>query len=319
MAHRNARTTVRVRSELVEMVKRGLSVASAAAACGMSRQTAYKWLKRHASGEGLEDRSSRPRRMPRLSGPAVVALVLGERQRTGDGPAVIAGRLGLVRSTVWNILRRAGVSRLPREPKEPIVRYERARPGELLHIDIKRLPRIGSVPGHRATGDRRTTNRKAQKGTGYTYVHVAIDDRTRLKYVEELNTQQAVDAVAFLRRAYSWYASMGIRIERTLTDNGPCYRSDDWQAACIRLRIKPRYTRAYRPQTNGKAERAIRTMLAGWAYGPTYQNNNERSSSLTAYVDWYNTRRYHTAINATPWQRAASDLQAVNNLSEHYS
>lgn len=317
--HRNARTTLVVRKEIYELVEAGVAKSAVARRYGVSRQTVHKWWKRYVEGDReLRDRSSRPRRMPRLTAPARVAQVLEVRRRTGDGPAVIAGKLGMAWSTVWKILRREGVSRLPRQPRPPVVRYERARPGELLHIDVKKLPRIGAVPGHRVTGDRTNKNRQATSGRGYDYVFVAIDDRTRVAFAWTYDTETAIDSVDFLKRCYRWYASLGIDIERVITDNGVGFKNL-WKATCADLGITPKYTRPRRPQTNGKAERFIRTMLAGWAYADVYHSNGERLAALPSWVDAYNTQRYHTATRSTPWQRALSDLATVNNVCEHYT
>jgi transposase InsO family protein len=318
VVHRNARTTVRVRREMVNAVRFGMPVAEVARRFGVSRPTVYKWLDRWRRGASLEDRSSRPRRMPRMTPQLIADWVIALREATGDGPAVIAGKLGMAWSTVWKILRRAGKSRLPRQPRPPVVRYERSRPGELVHVDVKKLPRIGAVPGHRVTGDRTNQHRKATSGSGYDYVFVAIDDRTRVSFAWIYDAENALNAVDFLHRAHAWYRANGIRIERVLTDNGVGFKND-WKAACGGLGIAPKYTRPYRPQTNGKAERLIRTMLAGWAYASVYLSNSERVSALAAWIDAYNTRRYHTGIRTTPWQRAQADLAAVNNVCEHYT
>lgn len=318
MGHRNARTTFRVRREMVNAARFGMPIAEVARRFGVSRPTVYKWLERWRRGESLRDRSSRPRRMPRLTPAAVAARVLAMRAASGDGSAVIAGKLGMAWSTVWKILRRAGVNRLPRQPRPPVVRYERDRPGELVHIDVKKLPRIGTVPGHRVTGDRSNKHRKATSGSGYDYMFVAVDDRSRVAFAWNYDTETGPDSVDFLKRCYRWYSSIGIDIERVITDNGVGFKRL-WKAACADLGITPKYTRPYRPQTNGKAERFIRTMLAGWAYADVYQNNGERLAALPSWIDAYNTQRYHTATRSTPWQRAQSDLAAVNNLCEHYT
>jgi len=208
-------------------------------------------------------------------------------------------------STVSGILTRVGLGKLWRlEPLEPPNRYEKQRPGELVHVDVKKLGRIGR-PGHRVNGDRRTRSR----GIGWEYVHVAIDDATRLVYVEVLDDEKAVTAVGFLRRAVAHYAAFGIRVERLMTDNGNAYRSAIHALACKALGLKHLRTQPYRPRTNGKAERFIRTMLAGWAYGAIYRTSDERHRALTGWLDFYNRRRPHRSLNhQTPTER----LQALN-------
>jgi transposase InsO family protein len=285
---------------------------------GVSHETARRWAQRFAVGESLQDRSSRPRRMPRLTPPAVARVVLEARRETGLGPAMLQGYLGMAGSTIHKILRRAGVSRPPRVPREPARRYERARPGELVHVDVKKLPRIGTVPGHRVTGDRRTSHAKATSGAGYDYVQVCIDDRTRLSHAVLMEDETTVSCVAAFEASAAWFARNGIRIERVMTDNGSGYKKR-WREAIQALGMQTRYTRPYRPQTNGKAERLIQTLLREWAYGPTYHGNAARCAALPGYLDHYNTRRYHTSCKSTPWQRAASDLARVNNVRGHYS
>ena len=256
--------------------------------------------------------------MPRLTGAQLSDLILEARRQTGFGPAVLAGYLGIAASTIWKVLKRAGVSRLPRAPREPIRRYERERPGELLHVDVKKLARIGPVPGHRITGDRSNKNKLATTGRGYDYVQVAIDDRTRVAHAVLMPSERSEDVIAALRQSVDWFARNGIRIERVITDNGTAYKQR-WRNACADLGIAPKYTRVGRPQTNGKAERLIRTMLAEWAYRPIYDSNATRCNALPHWLDQYNTRRYHTSTRSTPWQRALSDLAAVNNVCEHYT
>lgn len=318
MLHRNARTTVRVRIELCRMIESGVPVARAAARCGTSRQTAYKWLRRWRAGDRqLLDRSSRPRRMPRLTPPQVAKIVLEARRETGLGPAMLGGYFGLAASTVHKILRRAGKSRLLRQEREPANRYERERPGELVHVDVKKLPRIGVVPGHRVTGDRSNQHRKATSGRGYDYVQICIDDRTRLKHAVIMDDETSASCIAAFEQSRTWFERNGIRIERVMTDNGSPYKKR-WREALQAHGIQARYTRPYRPRTNGKAERAIRTMLAEWAYVRPYNGNAARRAALPRYLDHYNTRRYHTSCKSTPWQRAASDLARVNNVRGYY-
>jgi transposase InsO family protein len=224
------------------------------------------------------------------------------------GP-VIAHRLRMPRSTVSRILRRHGQARLPpRVPPEPIVRYERARPGELVHVDVKKLVRIGR-PGHRVHGDRRTR----VTGIGWEFVHICIDDATRLAYVEVLDDELGLTAAGFLRRAVAWFGRRGIRVERVLSDNGSCYRADVHRAAAAALGIKVKFTRAYRPQTNGKAERFIQTMLREWAYAATYQTSLHREQALRPWLRYYNLHRPHMALDGrTPILRL-NNLVSLHN------
>jgi transposase InsO family protein len=214
--------------------------------------------------------------------------------------AEIAETLAMPHSTVSGILTRIGLGKLWRlEPVEAANRYERQRPGELIHVDVKKLGRIGR-PGHRVNGDRRTRVR----GVGWEYVHVAIDDATRIPYVEVLDDETALTAVGFLRRAVAHYAAHGIRVEQVMTDNGPCYLSIAHALACKTLRLKHIRTRPYRPRTNGKAERFIRTMLSGWAYGAIYANSDERRRALPGWLDYYTRRRPHRSLRRqTPLER----------------
>jgi transposase InsO family protein len=230
---------------------------------------------------------------------------------------MLAGYLGIAASTIWKILRRAGISRTPRAPREPVRRYERARPGELVHVDVKKLGRIGAVAGHRITGDRRSHARVATAGRGWDYIQVVIDDRTRLSHAVIMPDETTVSCAEAFEQSAKWFADNGIRIERAMTDNGAPYKKR-WREALQRLGAEPRYTRPYRPQTNGKAERFIRTMLREWAYVSAYNGNTERCSALPKWLDHYNTRRYHTSCKSTPWQRATSDLATVNNVRGHY-
>jgi transposase InsO family protein len=286
-----------------------MTIASAAATVGCSRQTGSKWVNRERRGEGLEDRSSRPHRSPRRVSEAVEQAVLRARVELRAGPHVIGWATGVAASTVHAILRRHGVSRLePRAPRGEIVRYERERPGELVHVDVKKLGRI-IRPGHRVTGDRR---QRAMGKAGWQYLFVAIDDATRLAFARLYPDESAASATAFLADCHRFYRRHGIRIERVLTDNGKCFKRR-WQHACAELEIGVRKTRPYRPQTNGKAERLIRTLLERWAYAYTYDNEHERARALPAALDSYNRYRPHRALSGqTP-------LQRVNDLSGTYT
>jgi transposase InsO family protein len=233
--------------------------------------------------------------------------------------AEIAECLGMAASTVSGILTRIGMGRLGRLGLEPAQRYERARPGELLHIDVKKLGRIAragyTVLGGRAARATKGYHRKSSQ-LGWEYVHIAIDDATRLAYVEVLSDEKATTAIAFLRRAVAHYKAHGITIERLITDNGSAYRSKVHAIACRLLGIRHLRTRPYRPQTNGKAERFIRTLLAGWAYGAIYRSSAERHAALDGWLDWYNTRRPHSALSHKP---PTARLHELNNLLGSYS
>jgi transposase InsO family protein len=261
--HANARTCPRSRRLVVERVEReGWTLAAAAEAAGVSVRTISKWRRRFREEreQGLLDRCSAPASVPSRTGEGRVAMIAGLRRLRMTG-AEIAEILGMPVSTVSGILTRIGLGKLWRlEPLEAANRYEQKRPGELVHVDVKKLGRIAR-PGHRVHGDRRTRVR----GVGWEYVHVAIDDATRLAYLEVLEDERATTAVGFLRRAVAHFAAFGIRVERLMTDNGNPYRSAIHALACKALGIKHLRTRPYRPRTNGKAERFIRTMLGGWA------------------------------------------------------
>lgn len=284
--HKNARSCPASRELLVNRVlKQGWKVTQAAEAAGLSKRTAYKWLQRcKAEGlSGLGDRSSRPVRQPTRTPEACRQRIVAMRRERMVG-AEIACRLQMSRSTVARILKQEGLSRLRSlEPSEPVRRYEKKYPGELLHLDIKQLGRIRRV-GHRITGNRRDTS----PGAGWEYVHVCIDDASRLAYVEVLPTQRQGDAAGFLKRAVAWYASQGIRTQRILTDNGNCYRSHRFADACQHLGLKHSFTRHYRPQTNGKAERLIQSLLREWAYRFVYPNSRDRRRRLADYIHFYN-------------------------------
>jgi len=293
--HRNARTTPKARALIVQRVDdHGWSVEETAKAFGVSRRTVYKWRARYrAHGlNGLDDRSSVPRRSPRRTAADREARIVQLRGTRLTGQA-IAQRVRVPRATVGAVLRRHGLGRLPAvTPPEPVRRYERARPGELLHVDIKSLGRIGQV-GHRIHGDRRTRIR----GIGWEHVHVCVDDRSRVAYVELLPTLGYPDAVGFLERAVAWFAAHGVRAEQVLTDNGSAYLSHAWRAACARLGVRHKRTRPYRPRTNGKAERFIQTLLREWAYRRAYATSARRRRALAPWLRFYNAKRPHTALN----------------------
>jgi transposase InsO family protein len=290
--HKNARLTPYARQCALTRVRAGVPVTQVAAALAVSRQTIYKWLRR---SEELATRSSRPRRSPTRLPRYQRRQIHRRRQQRWSGVR-IAQYYQLPRSTVGHELRRQGLGRLPRvDPPRRIVRYERDHPGELVHLDVKKLGRIQRV-GHRIHGRRAGKAR----GQGWEYVHVAIDDHTRLAYSEVLPDETAATAAAFLTRAVAWYAALGIPVERILTDNGSCYRGLPFLEQAFALGISQRFTRPYRPQTNGKAERFIRTLLAEWAYVRAYGHSVWRTRALASYLSFYNTERRHTALGDRP-------------------
>ena len=307
--HANAVLTVRQRQRLVDLVAAGVTVTAAALMVGCSRQTASKWVQRARRGEGLRDRSSRPHRSPRRTPALVEHAILRARFELREGPHMIGWTLGIAASTVHAVLRRHGRSRLVvRQPREEVVRYERSRPGELVHVDIKKLARI-LRPGHRVTGDRRD---QAKGKAGWQHLFVAIDDHSRLGFAAVYPDETAQSAISFLGELVRFYAAHAISVERVLSDNGACFKRR-WYEACATHEIAVRKTRAYRPQTNGKAERFIRTLLERWAYAYSYQNESERLAALSPALDFYNRFRPHRALgNLTP-------LQRVNNLPGTYS
>ena len=325
--HANARLSLKGRELLVDRVETaGWSLMSAAEAAGINDRTARKWLARHrAEGrEGLLDRSSAPTVVANRTEEHTVEVIAALRRLRLTG-AEIAECLDMALSTVSGILTRIGLGRLGRVGLEPAQRYERARPGELIHIDVKKLGRIHDGAGHRFTGrpgQRRAAGSRTdahgvrRNRVGWEYVHVAIDDATRLAYVEVLANERAPTAIGFLRRAVQHFASYGIRTERLITDNGSAYRSTVHAIACRALGIRHLRTRPYRPQTNGKAERFIRTMLDGWVYGAIYRSSDERNAALPGWLDFYNRRRPHGALSHKP---PIARLNELNNLLGSYT
>lgn len=300
--HKNARLTLARRLEMVQdMTVRGLSAPEAAEQHGVTAATARKWLGRYlASGEAaLADASSRPRCSPRAI-EVTKALAVVELRRKRLTQARIATALGISKSTVGRVLARAGLSRLADlEPSQPVQRYEHAAPGDLLHIDTKRLGRI-ERPSHRVTGDRRDRVRHI----GWEMLFVAVDDHARIAFTDMYPDETWPHAVQFLRNAASYFASLGVKIRRVLTDNGSPFRSKQFAQACHELGIRHKFTRAYRPQTNGKAERFIQSALREWAYGFTYGHSAERTAALDFWVHHYNWHRPHQGIGgAAPMSR----------------
>jgi transposase InsO family protein len=284
------------------------TLTKAAGAAEVSVRCARKWVGRYrAEGElGLLDRSSAPNSIPHRTDEQRIQAIAALRRLRFTGPE-IAEILGMALSTVSGILTRIGMGKLGRLGLEPARRYERERPGELIHIDVKKLGRIQAGAGHRVTGRRgrytgmRTDAEGARRNTvGWECVHVAVDDCTRLAYAEVLGDEKAKTVVAFLRRAIEFFRSHGMVVEQLLTDNGSGYRSAIHAIACRALGIRHLRTRAYRPQTNGKAERFIRTMLAGWAYGASYRHSSERTAALDGWLWHYNHHRKHSALGHKP-------------------
>jgi transposase InsO family protein/transposase len=306
--HGNARLSPIGRRLLVDRIEReGWSPRAAAEAAGCSERTARKWLARWRceGGFGLVDRSCAAGVVANRTSEDRVEVIAALRRLRFTGPE-IAETLDMALSTVSGILTRLGMGKLGRLGLEPAVRYERSRPGELVHVDVKKLGRIERGAGHRATGRRHYTPRLTAKsgrrhGTaGWDFVHIAIDDHSRLAYAEVLPDEKGVTAVGFLRRALAFYAQHGITVERVLTDNGTAYRSAVHALACRALGLRHLRTRPYRPQTNGKAERFIRTMLGGWAYGAIYASSTERTRALDGWLWHYNHRRQHAALGHQP-------------------
>ena len=308
--HANAALSLNGRRRLSRsVVEHERTLTEAAEAAGVSVRCARKWVGRYRNeGElGLRDRSSAPRRIPHRTSPQRVDAILALR-RVRFTAAEIAECLGMALSTVSAILTRSGMGRLGRIGLEPAQRYERARPGELIHIDVKKLGRIeGGVGlrfigrlGARRSGTQIDRNGVRRNLTGWECVHIAVDDCTRLAYAEVLPNEQATTIVGFLRRAVAFYVRHGITVERLLTDNGSGYRSTIHAIACRSLGIRHLRTRAYRPQTNGKAERFIRTLLNGWAYGAIYRTSAERTAALDGWLWHYNHRRRHSALGHQP-------------------
>jgi transposase InsO family protein len=310
-SHKHARLTAKGRALLVSRVlDEGWTAAAASQAAGVSKRTGFKWLARFKAegAAGLADRSSRPLRCPRSLSTDEQSELEGLRRRRWPlwRIAMQAGR-GV--ATVSRCMKRLGLSRLKSlEPPVPVVRYERAAPGELLHIDTKRLGRIDGV-GHRITGDR-TLNRNC--GIGWDMVHLAIDDHSRVSFAQVLSDEKAVSCVQFLRQAVAYYASLGVRVQRVMTDNGKGFKNA-FRAACDELGLRHIKTRPYTPKTNGKAERFVQTSLREWAYARPYVSSAQREAALQPFLHRYNWHRPHCALNRLP---PMSRIPAMNNLLE---
>ncbi len=306
-AHSRAKTTPRSRELIVDRVQaEGWSRRQAAQALGLSVRTVAKWLRRYREEglPGLRDRTSRPRSSPTATSEILRKRVFELRQKRLTG-LEIAQTAGLPKSTVGRLLRRAGLGRLTAlTPPEPVLRYELPKPGDLLHIDIKKLGRIVGGPGHRAHGDRRTRKR----GVGWEHIYVCIDDHSRLSYVEPLKAEHRDVAAGFLDRAIAWFKASGIQPKRLLTDNGFVFRSHAFRSVCNRAGIKQSFTKPYRPRTNGKAERFIQTMLREWAYRRSYSSSVKRRHALPRWLHHYNFHRLHSSLGYRP------PASRVNNL-----
>ena len=296
--HKNARLTYLRRLEMVQDITvRGLPASDAACAHGVSAVTARKWLGRYLAdgAEGLLDKSSKPAKSPRAIEPGV-ALAIVELRRKLFLQARIASYMGVSKATVSRVLRRAGLSKLSDlRPQEVVQRYEREAPGELLHIDIKKLGRFEDV-GHRITGD----YRKRTRHVGWEHVFVAVDDHSRIAFTDIHPDERRTSAVSFLQAAVAYYAQLGVTIQRVITDNGPAFHSAAFAQACLELGIAQKFTRAYRPQTNGKAERFIQSALREWAYGRAYGHSDERRAALPYWTHFYNWHREHHGIDCHP-------------------
>ena len=308
--HQNARLTPRGRELLVKrVIVDGLRPIEAAQAAGVSPPTAYKWLRRYrqAGWDGLQDRSSRPRRSPRSTPERLIEEII-ERRKERQTYRHIAQELGIGESTVGRWLARHGLNRLASlEPARPDNRYEHDAPGELLHLDIKRLGRF-TQPGHRVTGNRQQHSR----GAGWEYVHIAIDDHSRVAHATIHPDETGHSACRALMAAVRYYDGLGIRFKRVLTDNGGCYRSRPFRRLCRRLGLKRKRTRPYTPRTNGKAERLIQTALREWAYALSYESSDQRGAHLIYWLHQYNWHRPHASLG---YQPPISRLdQPVNNL-----
>lgn len=301
--HKNARLTPRGREWIVELIASGRTPKAVSEAVGVCPRTVRKWLKRHQIEgiAGLQDRSSRPKRLYRPIPQSIVEQIEQLRRQRLTGKA-IAAEVGVSAATVSRVLKRLGLNKLSAlEPAEPVRRYERENPGELIHIDIKKLGRIDGI-GHRITGDRRgQSNRRGRgQGLGWEFVHVCIDDASRIAFSQVMKDEKKATAVAFLKAAVAYYASLGVKVLRVMTDNGSCYKSFAFARACKRLGLKHIRTKPYTPKTNGKAERFIQTSLREWAYARAYHHSKERTAELSRWLHRYNWHRPHGSIGSVP-------------------
>jgi transposase InsO family protein len=297
--HKNARTTPLGRERIVDRVMSGQRPEAVARAAGVCPRTIRKWLARFAveGVAGLKDRSSRPRKLRNPTSQAVrdeIVALRRERRTSKD----IAKAVGVSPATVSRVLRQARLSRIRDvEPPPPARRYEREKPGDMIHLDIKKLGRFDRA-GHRITGDRR--GQSNARGIGWEHVHVCVDDASRIAFTDVMPDEKAVSAIAFLKAAVAYYASLGVTVSRVMTDNGSCYKSFVFRDACRELGLKHIRTRPYTPQTNGKAERFIKTALAEWAYARSYPTSDARAAELPKWTHRYNWRRPHGSLNSMP-------------------
>jgi transposase InsO family protein len=316
LMHANARLTPRGRSTLIERIQTGRPVAHVAAEMGISRATAYKWWARfrHEGWVGLQDRSSRPRHCPHQTPRLVEHRIESLRRSRKLGPARIGGIVGMAPSTVHRVLCRLGLSRLrwmDRPSGRVIRRMVMTRPGELVHVDIKKLGRIPDGGGWRAIGRQAARPGRDLRRTGYAFIHAAIDGYSRVAYAEVLNDERGVTAAGFWTRAQHWFADRGVTVERVLTDNGACYRSHDFTDALGEATHT--FTRPYRPQTNGKVERFNRTLLDEWAYVRVYQSETQRTHQLHRWLHLYNHHRSHTSLGGQ------APIETLSNLPGQYT
>ncbi len=313
--HKNARLTSHGRERIVRQVGSGQTPKAVSEAAGVCPRTVRKWVARYrAEGRaGLEDRSSRPRRLYRPT-PQPIVDRIGLLRRLRWTGKQIAAEVGVSSATVSRILRRMGLNKLTAlDPVEPVRRYEREHPGEIIHIDIKKLGRIDGI-GHRITGDRR--GQSSKRGTGWEFTHVCVDDASRIAFAKVMADEKKKSAVAFLRAAVIYYKSLGVTVQRVMTDNGSCYKSFAFRHACKRLGLKHIRTKPYTPKTNGKAERFIQTALREWAYAQAYHHSDQRTAELPKWLHRYNWHRPHGGIDdKTPISRL--DLAEDNLLRLH--
>jgi transposase InsO family protein len=314
--HKNARLTLRGRERIVRQVENGQAPKAVGESVGIGPRTVRKWVERYRKEglAGLRDRSSRPHRLHRPTPQTIVAEVERLRRRRHTGKQ-IAAEVGVSPATVSRILQRLGLNKLSAlEPAEPVRRYEREHPGEMIHIDIKKLGRIDGI-GHRITGDRR--GQSSKRGTGWEFTHVCIDDNSRIAFAKVMADEKKKSAVAFLKAALAYYKSLGVSVQRVMTDNGSCYKSFAFRRACKRLGLKHIRTRPYTPKTNGKAERFIQTALREWAYAQAYHHSDQRTAELPKWLHRYNWHRPHGGIDdKTPISRLGL---AENNLLRLHS
>ncbi len=315
--HANAATCPKSRFKMVMAVLDGVAIREVAERHEVSTRTVRVWLRRYRAegATGLRDRSSTPQHQPTRTEEGRMQAIAALRRLRMTG-AQIAEVLSMPLSTVSGILTRIGLGKLSRlEPPEPPNRYERRHPGELIHIDIKKLGRIERGAGHRVSGNRGPGQRA--RGAGWEYVHVCVDDATRLAYVEVLADEKATTAIGFLRRALAFYRHHGITAQRVMTDNGPAYVSFAHALACKALGLRHLRTRPYRPRTNGKAERFIRTLLGGWAYGAIYASSAQRTAALSIWLEHYNYRRPHGSLSHQPPASRLAQLTGNNLLGSY--